>query len=270
MDTIGRQVTAFVTLFMAASLIILMYLIFEPARRSAAADEQRHMSAERGAHLFAENCVVCHGPQGRGVPGAGFPLNVQGNKNPDEDQQAVLYKTIARGRLNSSGKLPHMPAFHEDEGGQLNSQMINDLVTFIGWGDWREIPKILAELGTPVTAIPTPPNRGTPYAVAGSGGPPAGADAGAVIFDAAGCTGCHKISPEYPNGGDTGPNLTGIGARAQIPTSQPMLDVNEQNLAAWIRDPEATKPGALMPAFGTDVITDEDMPTLVRWLLSHR
>src|SRR5215207_9629937 len=55
-DTIGRQVTAFVTLFMAASLIILMYLIFEPARRSAAADEQRHMSAERGAHLFAENC----------------------------------------------------------------------------------------------------------------------------------------------------------------------------------------------------------------------
>jgi cytochrome c oxidase subunit 2 len=91
-----------------------------------------------------------------------------------------------------------------------------------------------------------------------------------VIFDAAGCTGCHKINPEYPNGGDTGPDLTGIGARPKIPTSQPTLDVNEQGLAAWIRDPEATKPGALMPAFGPDVITDEDMPTLVRWLLGHR
>jgi preprotein translocase subunit YajC len=50
-DTIGRQVTTFVTLFMAIALIILMYVIFEPQRRAAATTQQRQESAERGAEL---------------------------------------------------------------------------------------------------------------------------------------------------------------------------------------------------------------------------
>ena len=275
MDTIGRQVTAFVTLFMAASLIILMYLIFEPARRGAAAEEQRRVWAERGALLFAQNCVVCHGPQGRGIPGAGFPLDTPGNKHPDEDRAKFLRQTITRGRVNSTGKLPNMPAWSVDEGGPLNSQQIEDLVTFIGYGNFKEIPQILAQLGTPVSAIPTPPNRGTPIAVAASG-PPAGAEAGAVIFDSVGCSGCHKIQPEYPNGGTTGPELTGVGSRGQIPTSNrtanppgPTQPVTEQGLKTWIRNPEDTKPGALMPAFGPDVLSDEDLTQLVQWLLKH-
>src|SRR5690349_6768933 len=74
-DTIGRQVTAFVTMFMAAGLIILMYMIFEPQRQAAASNEQIHAASERGAELFAENCIVCHGTDGLGKAGAGFPLN---------------------------------------------------------------------------------------------------------------------------------------------------------------------------------------------------
>ena len=82
MDTIGRQVTAFVTMFMAAGLIILMYMIFEPQRQAAASNHQVHTAVERGAELFAENCVVCHGTKGEGRQGAGFTLNTEDNKAP--------------------------------------------------------------------------------------------------------------------------------------------------------------------------------------------
>ena len=78
MDTIGRQVTAFVTMFMLAGLIILMYMIFEPQRRAAAYNEQIETASERGADLFAENCVVCHGPQGNGITGRGLRAQYRG------------------------------------------------------------------------------------------------------------------------------------------------------------------------------------------------
>ena len=162
MDTIGRQVTTFVTLFMAIALIILMYVIFEPQRRVAATTQQRQESADRGAELFAKNCVVCHGPLGRGVSGAGFPLNVPTNRAPDEDRVKFLKTTISRGRLNSTGKLPNMPAWSNQEGGALGDQQIDDLINFLGYGDWSQVPKRLVALGTPTNAIPTPPGRGTP------------------------------------------------------------------------------------------------------------
>lgn len=273
MDTIGRQVTAFVTLFMITALIVLMYIIFEPQRRAAAAHEQQVASVERGAKLYAANCVVCHGATGQGIAGAGFPLNIPTNHNADETRLKALRTTIERGRLNSTGKLPNMPAWAESENGAFNSQMIDDVLNFIHYGDFNEIPKILAADGTPVAALPTPPGLGTPNGGPSGGGaapPPAGADPGAAVFQSAGCVTCHMISPEYPKGGAIGPNLTGIASRGKIPSSQPTLDVNEANLTKWIRDPQSIKPGTAMPPHPVDAINDKDMKALVTWLLAHK
>src|SRR5687767_13104267 len=98
-------------MFMLAGLIILMYMIFEPQRRAAAANEQIETASERGAHLFAENCVVCHGPQGNGIQGAGFALNTEDNKVPDEDRRAYLRNVLYNGKQNSNGWEPNMPIF---------------------------------------------------------------------------------------------------------------------------------------------------------------
>ncbi len=280
MDTIGRQVTAFVTLFMAIALIVLMYLIFEPQRRRAAADEQIEVSAERGAILFAENCVVCHGVTGQGIAGAGFPLNIEDNRCPDEERRAFLQQTLYRGRPNSNGILPNMPVFLSTEGGALNHQQIQDLINFIGYGEWEEVPHILeGELKTPVAALPTPPNLGTPDpSQAGRGGAPGGqarpspaassADPGAQVFQA-NCVQCHRVAPEFSAGGGVGPNLTGIAIR-QFPSRKPaptILEPNPQNLTRWIRNPGEFKPGTAMPAFGEDKISNEDMQRLVDWLM---
>lgn len=285
MDTIGRQVTAFVSLFMATGLIILMYMIFEPQRRTAMADQQLERSVERGARLFAVNCVVCHGPTGGGIAGAGFPLNTEDNIEPDDDRRAYLRTVLYRGRSNSNGTLPNMPVFLNTEGGSLHNEHIDDIINFIGYGNWEEVPQILAnELGTPVAAIPTPPNLGTPDPGQGGRGGAAGAprpgsagaapDAppGAQIFSA-NCTRCHRISPEFPNGQAVGPNLTGIAIRGKIPSLRPIVptqvETNQEGLTRWIRNPGAIRPGSAMPAFGEDQISNEQMTQLVEWLLTH-
>lgn len=288
MDTIGRQVTAFVTMFMAAGLIILMYMIFEPQRQAAASNHQVHTAVERGAELFAENCVICHGVNGEGRQGAGFALNTEDNKVPDDDTRAFLFNTIARGRQNSEGQEPNMPAFLNTEGGAFNEQQINDVITFIGCAepeDWEHVAQIVSQdLGTPISPLPPVPNLGTPNArilpgapasdtPAASGAPEA--DPGAAIFEAQ-CINCHKISPEFPQGAGVGPNLTGIAlrkipSRAPIITNQIDLTAPDgaEGLARWIRNPASVRPGSGMPAFGTDKISDSDMQALTAWLMEH-
>lgn len=271
-------------MFMAAGLIILMYMIFEPQRQAAASNEQIQMASERGVVLFAENCVVCHGVDGLGKTGAGFALNVEGNKALNDERRATFYQTIARGRQNSNGWNPNMPAFLNTEGGGFNEQQINDLITFIGCGDWTEVPKIVTEkLGTPIAAIPTPPNLGTPNvrfipgaAVASptaAAGAPA-VDPGATVFQN-NCITCHKIAPEFTNGQAIGPNLTGVALR-KIPSRAPIIpnqiDVPAEGadgLTKWIRNPSAIRPGSSMPAFGPDKIADNDLKALADWLMKH-
>lgn len=280
MDTIGRQVTAFVTMFMLAGLIILMYMIFEPQRRAAAANEQVHTASERGAILFAENCVVCHGPQGNGIQGAGFALNTEDNKVPNDDRRGYLRNILNNGRQNSNGWEPNMPIFLETNGGALNPQMIDDIITFIGCGDWNEVEHVLSgKLGTPVAAIPTPPSFKTPNARILPGAPvatvaAANVDPGAAVFQAQ-CITCHKITPEYPAGAGVGPDLTGVAIR-KIPSRSPIIpnqiDVpneKEAGLTKWIRDPSAIRSGSGMPPFGADKIPDGDMDALVKWLMTH-
>jgi mono/diheme cytochrome c family protein len=281
-DTIGRQVTAFVTLFMVIALIVLMYGIFEPQRRVAAAQQQKSSSIERGAELFAANCAVCHGPEGTGIAGAGFPLNTTQNHNGDAKRQAYLQTTISDGKLNVTGKLPVMPMWSEANNGPLNDQMIGDLVNFITYGDWTEVPALLIKAGTPVAALPTPPGLGTPipsevaaqYQGSGSSSaappPAAGSDPGAALFQTKGCVTCHTISPEYPSGGQVGPNLSTIASKSKIPDTNPTLPVTPDGLKTWIRDPQKIAPGTVMPSFGTDQISDQEMDELTKWLLTHK
>jgi mono/diheme cytochrome c family protein len=180
-----------------------------------------------------------------------------------------------------------MPAFLETEGGAFNEQQVNDVITFIGCADaeeWEHVAQIVSgELGTPVNAVPTPFNFGTPNARMLPGAPssatPTAAAGGATdpaeaIFEA-NCINCHKIAPEFPQGAGVGPNLTGVGIR-KIPSKAPIIpnqiDVateKDQGLARWIRNPSAIRPGSGMPAFGPDKISDADMGLLTAWLVKH-
>ncbi|MFN0071212.1 MAG: cytochrome c oxidase subunit II [Chloroflexota bacterium] len=67
---------------------------------------------------------------------------------------------------------------------------------------------------------------------------------GQSTFARAGCIACHTIDGTAAQG-TLGPNLTHVGSRTTIAAG--ILDNTPENLYQWIRDPQAIKPGNLMP-----------------------
>ena len=86
----------------------------------------------RGAALYREHCLQCHGPEGEGHPNwntpsdgtftAAPPLNGTGNdwKRPKPDLIAIIKQGVARNGV------PAMPAYSE----RLNEQEIEAVITW--------------------------------------------------------------------------------------------------------------------------------------------
>jgi cytochrome c oxidase subunit II len=89
----------------------------------------------------------------------------------------------------------------------------------------------------------------------------------------AACHACHAIDGAVAEDGteavgQVGPNLTNLGERSIIGAGS--LENTEENLRAWIRDPQESKPGNEMPSFSENQISDEDLDALVAYLMSLR
>jgi cytochrome c oxidase subunit 2 len=72
------------------------------------------------------------------------------------------------------------------------------------------------------------------------------ASAGARLFDAAGCSACHRIAGTNANG-LAGPDLTFVGARRTLGAG--ILPNNRGTLMGWIGNSQAIKPNNRMPAY---------------------
>ena len=82
------------------------------------------------------------------------------------------------------------------------------------------------------------------------------------------CAGCHVIQGT-PMVGRTGPNVTHFGRRRTLAAG--VLDNNAANLADWIRNAPAVKPGSLMPQLGGDIpngLSEEQISYIVAYLQS--
>jgi len=84
--------------------------------------------------------------------------------------------------------------------------------------------------------------------------------AGKEAFLAETCVNCHRVRGT-PAAGDYAPDLTHLMSRETLASG--MIENTPENLAAWIRDPQAIKHGALMPAFK---LSDEQQELIVRYL----
>jgi cytochrome c oxidase subunit 2 len=83
---------------------------------------------------------------------------------------------------------------------------------------------------------------------------------GQQVFDQSTCGSCHSIAGTAYNG-RAAPALTNFGSRATI--SAGVLTNTPENLARYLRDPQAVKPGVLMPNFQ---LGDADIEALVAYL----
>jgi cytochrome c oxidase subunit 2 len=92
---------------------------------------------------------------------------------------------------------------------------------------------------------------------------PAGGDAaeGKTIFSRSACIGCHTI--EGVSQGKIGPDLTHVASRTIIASG--ILKNTPEDMARWLQDPPAEKPGSLMPNLH---LSDTDVKALVAYLES--
>jgi cytochrome c oxidase subunit 2 len=79
------------------------------------------------------------------------------------------------------------------------------------------------------------------------------------------CAGCHIVrygaAKDSTTLGRTGPNLTHFGRRRTLAAG--ILENNAENLAKWLKDPPAVKPGSKMPNLG---LKDEEIRYIVAYL----
>jgi cytochrome c oxidase subunit II len=88
----------------------------------------------------------------------------------------------------------------------------------------------------------------------------AGEVVGRRVFERTACLNCHAINGT--NGtGRFGPDLTRLMSRHTIASGG--AENNSQNLRLWIQNPDAIKPGSLMPAMK---LSDAELDALVRYL----
>jgi cytochrome c oxidase subunit 2 len=88
--------------------------------------------------------------------------------------------------------------------------------------------------------------------------------AGRRVFESTACINCHAISGTAATG-RFGPDLTHLMSRQTIASGA--AENTPENLSTWIKNPDAIKPGSLMPAMK---LTDADVHALVRYLETLR
>ncbi len=84
--------------------------------------------------------------------------------------------------------------------------------------------------------------------------------AGSQAFMSGGCIACHTIAGTLAQG-VLGPDLTHVGGRRTIAAG--ILENSPEEMARWIRDPQAIKTGVLMPTMG---LSEEQIQTIVAYL----
>jgi mono/diheme cytochrome c family protein len=209
--------------------LALLAVAFVAARAEALAQDP---TTELGARLYAENCAVCHGPEGQGRTGARLAKDW-----PSIRPELTVRTIIANGVPGSL-----MPAWSQANGGPLSDAEIDAIMKFIlSWqtgGVPNLTPRPTATLRPQITPPPNvvgDPNRG------------------AVLFDE-NCAMCH---------GPNGEGRIGATLAKAWPAIRPDLSV-KATISNGIR-------GSQMPAWSQangGPLSEQEIDDLVTFILT--
>ncbi|MGI8588109.1 MAG: c-type cytochrome [Chloroflexia bacterium] len=215
------------TLSVVLLLSLLVYAAVDFQRTPAAKAEARAKSVEAGKRIYAQYCTQCHGPKGEGCIGPAlnrdtWRAETDGAPNPtyDKDSYDFISKVVERGRASNQPNV-QMPAWSTEEGGALTSQDIDNVVTFITYGDWNQVLENAASATGQDKDLPDYSAKGFNGGVAD----PAKLSQVKATMLAKGCLNCHLVGPV---GGKIAADLTDVGSRRTADW-----------LHKWIHDPSS-------------------------------
>lgn len=236
-----RKYKILTLLSMLLSFLLLGNCVREYFRMNAAVARQDEEYVLKGAQLYAENCMTCHGPAGEGS--VGLTLNksafqVDYHSSEGSDVYNLLTKTIKEGR---PGETAHpswvkmtdghymsytaMPAWGKAYNGPLDDHQIKSLVLFLmdktgeGWASVSDFnPPSNTNLVKDPSKLKFPgqENLNNYSAIALLSN-----------IKKSQCLSCHSLGATYegtPIGGKVGPDLAKVG----------LWGVDEQFLINWI------------------------------------
>ena len=265
--------------FMLVMIVMGVAALFEPARLEATTDAFLGRQIEKGAIIFSQTCVECHGVEGKAIKCVdaagvekgcvGLPLNhaplLCGE--PSQRLQQVgwqstkanfISQTISAGR---PGTL--MPTWSQNFGGPMEDYQIAQVTAFIL--NWGEDPDLCGEAAA-VGAVEWPESW--------EDLPPGDATNGQNLYQINGCVGCHG-DPTNPASATVGPNLGNIGndAATRVPDTPA-----EQYIFESILNPNAfiapecpngpcAQPSVMRADYGL-VLSEQDMADLIAYYMT--
>jgi mono/diheme cytochrome c family protein len=150
-----------------------------------------------------------------------------------------------------------MPAWHRDEGGQLNTEQVKQLVEFIMYGNWERVLQIREEQDLALEPSPPPPPKAVSQEELGN----------AVAQQT--CAVCHSFTPGTNSPNPQAPNLGTYGTEGPfVDELRTLKAAGDQNwLKKWVTDAPAIKPGTGMPRW-QGFLTEQQIDAVVVYLLS--
>ncbi len=227
----SRKILLSMVALSEAFLLLVAYGANEPFRQTQAAERQLEFAQHNGAHTYVQYCLSCHGADGRGflenVSLPGKPLNTPELQSTNADQQKANVKMIYQTIENGRGAI--MPAWGVQNGGPLNYEMINEMVSLIVGGRWDLVHEIIRAENV---AVPTEAPITNPV------------ETGRLIVTQGACASCHAVTGTQARG-NVGPALDGIANRRIAG----VLDFTRDNVKRWVSNPTQQKPGTTMPPY---------------------
>jgi mono/diheme cytochrome c family protein len=233
-----------------------VHSVLEQGMRDSVRHHARHVVAPpladpglrlRGAAVFRDNCVRCHGAPG--VPQEDFAKAMQPVPGPLVDaaqhwEPRELY-WITRHGIKMSG----MPGWEY----HLADADLWAVAAFM-----EQLPSLTARAYAELASLPAVAPLEAP--ARGSGD----IERGRVALTQYACNACHTIPGVTGSDVYVGRPLKDLGQRKFIAGHLPNT---QENLVRWIRNPQAVDPGSAMPAQG---VTERDAVDISAYLLSLR
>jgi cytochrome c1 len=121
-----------------------------------------------------------------------------------------------------------------------------------------------AETGRARPATPTPAGDPPPVRLTPAPNVAGDPENGRRLFTAAGCAGCHTLPSVSAATGVSGPVLANVVLRPTL--AGEAIAMTPENMARWLLDPSALKPGTAMPSVG---LTDQQARDITAFLYSQ-